>query len=170
LKWKTENEINTSHFLVERSIDGNHFDAIGTVAANGNNINGSVFNYSFTDVEAANQQSLLLYYRLKVVDRDGVFKYSSVITISLNDITGKLTVSPNPAVSEAKVNISSPADGRIEWKLIDNTGRVVLQNSEHVKKGNGNSFTINMNKLSSGSYYLSVSGAGIDQKVNLQKL
>jgi hypothetical protein len=29
---------------------------------------------------------------------------------------------------------------------------------------------INLNKFSSGIYYLSVSGAGIDQKVKLQKL
>ncbi|HKB44249.1 MAG TPA: PQQ-dependent sugar dehydrogenase, partial [Chitinophagaceae bacterium] len=169
LKWKTENEINTSHFVVERSIDGNHFNGIGSVSANGNNNNG-VFNYSLSDIDAANQPSLLLYYRLKVVDIDGNFKYSGIITISLADITGKLSVSPNPAVNEVKVNISSPADEMIQWKLIDNTGQVILQNSEHVKRGNGNSFTINMNKLSRGSYYLSVSGTGIDQKVKLQKL
>jgi len=140
-----------------------------TISANGNN-NGSVFNYSFTDADAGNQQSLLLYYRLKLVDINGSFKYSNVITISLADITGKLIVSPNPVVNEVKVNISAPADGRIQWKLIDNTSRVILQNSEHVKKGNGNSFIINMNKLSRGSYYLRVSGAGIDQKIKLQKL
>ena len=170
LKWKTENEINISHFQVERSIDGNHYNAIGTISSNGNNITGSVFNYSFTDIDAANQQSLLLYYRLKVVDRDGSFKYSGIITISLADITGKMTVSPNPAISEVKVNISAPAEGRILWKLIDNTGRVVLQNSENVRKGYGNNFTINISKLSRGSYYLSVSGANIDQKIKLQKL
>jgi PQQ-dependent dehydrogenase (s-GDH family) len=169
LKWKTENEVNTSHFMVERSIDGYRFNDIGTISANGNN-NGSSFIYSFTDADAGNQQSLLLYYRLKLVDINGSFKYSNVITISLADITGKLTVSPNPVVNELKVNILAPADGRIQWKLIDNTSRVILQNSEHVKKGNGNSFIINMNKLSRGSYYLNVSGAGIDQKIKLQKL
>ena len=86
------------------------------------------------------------------------------------DITGKLSVSPNPVVNEVKINISSPAEERIQWKLIDNTGRIILQSSEHIKRGSGNSFTINMNKLSGGSYYLSVSGTGIDQKVKLQKL
>jgi hypothetical protein len=29
LSWKTENEINTSHFIVERSIDGSNFNNIG---------------------------------------------------------------------------------------------------------------------------------------------
>src|SRR4030095_10449989 len=37
LNWKTENEINTSHFVVERSADGNNFSGIGNVSANGRN-------------------------------------------------------------------------------------------------------------------------------------
>jgi len=86
----------------------------------------------------------------------------------LGAITGKLSVSPNPVINQLKVNISSPTDGRIQWKLFDNTGRVVLQNAELVRKGD-NTFTIMMNKLSKGSYYLSVSGT-IDQKIKLQKL
>ncbi|MES1218450.1 MAG: PQQ-dependent sugar dehydrogenase [Bacteroidota bacterium] len=169
LKWKTENEINTSHFVIERSIDGSQFKNIGTVSTNGNNY-GGVFDYSFTDVDAANQQSLLLYYRLKIVDINGSFKYSNVINISLPNSPEKLTVSPNPVFNETRITLSSPVNGTIRWKLFDNAGRVIQQNSEHVRQGNGNSFTINMNKLSRGSYYLSVSGAGIDQNVKLQKL
>ena len=170
LKWRTEKEINTSIFQIERSIDGTHFNEIGSVSANGNNNAGSTFDYSFADINAANQQSLLLYYRLKIVDIDGSFKYSNVITISFPAITGKLSISPNPVINELKVNISSPSDQKIQWKLIDNTNRVILQSSEYVRKGNGNNFTLNMSKLSRGSYYLSVSGEGIDQKVKLQKL
>ena len=170
LNWKTENEINVSNFLIERSTNGNNFNTIGTISSNGNNNTGSVFNYSFTDIDAANQQSLILYYRLKIVDKDGSFKYSNIITILLSDITGKISVSPNPTVNEIKLNISAPVDGRVEWKLFDNTGRVIKQNAEHVRKGNGNSFTINMSKLAIGTYYLSVSGAGFDEKIKLQKM
>jgi hypothetical protein len=35
LQWETANEVNTSHFVVERSIDGINFNPIGTVAAAG---------------------------------------------------------------------------------------------------------------------------------------
>jgi len=168
LKWRTANEVNVSRFLVERSTDGTRFNEIGAVSANGNNIAGSVFDYSFTDIEAGNLPSLILYYRLRIVDIDGSFKYSNIVSVSLGAITGKLSVSPNPVINQLKVNISSPTDGRIQWKLFDNTGRVVLQNAELVRKGD-NTFTIMMNKLSKGSYYLSVSGT-IDQKIKLQKL
>ena len=47
LKWKTENEINASHFVIERSGDGNNYTGIGSVTAVGNSIN--VSNYTFTD-------------------------------------------------------------------------------------------------------------------------
>jgi len=170
LNWKTENEINTSHFAIERSIDGNRFIGIGNVSANGRNNTGSSFSYSYTDNDAINQSSQRLYYRLKMIDIDGTYKYSNIVSISLPLTTGKLTISPNPVINEVKVTIASPADGRAQWKLMDNVGRIILKGSENVKKGAGNNFTINMNKLSAGTYYLSVTGAGNDQEVKIQKL
>jgi hypothetical protein len=58
----------------------------------------------------------------------------------------------------------------VQWKLTDNVGRVIQKGSENVKKGTGNNFTINMNKLPAGTYNLSVTGAGIDQNEKIQKL
>jgi trimeric autotransporter adhesin len=170
LNWKTENEVNTSHFSVERSTDGTRFNGIGNVTANGRNNTGGSFNYSLTDNDAINQPSQKLYYRLKMVDIDGTFKYSNVVAVSMPLITGKLTISPNPVISEMKVTLASIADGKVQWKLVDNVGRIIMKGIEQVKKGNGNNFTINMNRLPSGTYSLNVMGAGIDQKVKLQKL
>ena len=170
LNWKTENEINTSHFVAERSADGIRYNGIGNVTANGRNNTGGSFNYSLTDNDAINQSSQRLYYRLKIVDIDGNFKYSNVISVSFPLITGKLGISPNPVLTSMKVTITAEADGRVQWKLTDNVGRVIQKGSENVKKGAGNNFTINMNKLSAGTYNLSVTGAGIDQNEKIQKL
>jgi hypothetical protein len=169
LNWKTENEINASHFVIERSIDGSRFLALGNVTANGrNNIPGS-FNYTFTDNDAINQSSQKLLYRLKMVDIDGTYKYSNIVTVTLPFITGKMTISPNPVINEVKVMLASPEKGKIEWKLMDNVGRVVLKGSEQVSKG-ANNFSINMNRLAAGTYFLDVTGAGNDQRVKMQKL
>ncbi len=168
LKWKTENEVNTSHFEVERSADGSNFSAIGTVAAD--NGTSTTHNYSYTDIDAANQQSLILYYRLKMVDANGAYSYSNIISILFNDITGTVIVNPNPVLAAAQVRITAPAPGKIQWKLLDNAGRSVQENFVQVRKGNGNSFTINMDKLAAGVYYLKVTGAGIDRKIKIQKL
>ena len=170
LNWKTENEINTSHFEIERSIDGNRFNGIGNVSANGRNNAPGSFNYSFTDNDAANQPSQRIYYRLKIADIDGTYKYSNIVSISLPLTTGKLSVSPNPVLHEAKVTIASPEDGQVQWKLMDNIGRVMMKGAEHVNKGAANNFSINMNRLPAGTYYLSVTGAGNDQNVKMQKL
>ena len=170
LNWKTENEINTSHFVVERSADGIRFNGIGNVTANGRNNTGGSFSYAFTDNDAINQSSQRLYYRLRMVDIDGNFKYSNIISVSFPLITGKLSISPNPVLTEVKVAITSEADGRVQWKLTDNVGKVIQTGSEYVRKGAGNNFTINMNRLSTGTYNLSVTGAGIDQNVKMQKL
>jgi hypothetical protein len=53
--------------------------------------------------------------------------------------------------------------------LTDNTGRIVLQNTDMLRQGNNN-LQIDVNRLPGGLYYLTVAGAGIDQKVKLQKL
>lgn len=170
LKWKTENEINTSHFVVERSIDGVNYSAIGTVTALGTASNTGTLDYSLLDEEAGAQQSLVLYYRLKMVDIDQAYKYSNIVRLSLADITGKIMVSPNPVSSKVSVNVYAPADLNIQWSLLDNTGRILLRGSSLLSKGPGNNFTIDMHKLPAGSYYLSVKGEGMDQQVKLHKL
>lgn len=73
LNWKTATEINSSHFDIERSINGFQFEKIGSVKAAGNS-NG-ISSYDFTDrlpVKGMN------YYRLKQVDLDGKFSYSEI--------------------------------------------------------------------------------------------
>jgi hypothetical protein len=170
LNWNTENEINTSHFVIERSNDGIRFNNIGNVSALGHNNNTGPFNYSFTDQNAIQQSSQRLYYRLKMMDKNGSFKYSNIISVLLPVTTGKLGVSPNPVNNEMKVTIVSASDGKVQWRLIDNVGRSVLSGTEHVKKGAGNDFTINMVRLPAGTYYLSVMGSGNDQQIKIQKL
>jgi PQQ-dependent dehydrogenase (s-GDH family) len=167
LNWTTATEVNTANFEIERSIDGNSYDKIGTVEASGNS--SIAIDYAYTDNDAITLSASVIYYRLKIVDRDGIYAYSNIITISLADVAGRVTIFPNPADDKANVTIGAIADGQVQWKILDNAGRTVLQNTAQLKKGRNN-MVININKLSAGIYYLSVSGAGIDQKVKLQKL
>ena len=169
LNWKTENEINTSHFAIERSIDGSRFVTIGNVTANGRSNIPGAFTYSYTDNDATSQSSQKLFYRLRMIDNDGTFKYSTVVSITLPFITNKITVSPNPVINETRVLLTSPESGMVNWKLVDNTGRVTLRGSAQVTKG-ANNFNINMSKLPAGTYYLTVDGSGNEQQLKVQKL
>jgi hypothetical protein len=167
LEWKTANEINTSNFAVERSTDGRNFQQIGTVTAIGNA--GITNKYSYTDYDVMRQSSSIVYYRLKIVDIDGSYTYSDIVTITLPFITSKVALFPNPAAHEVNVTITTAVDGKVKWQLIDNAGRIVNHSSIAAKKGNNN-IVINLNRLSSGTYFLIVSGADVDQKVKLEKL
>ncbi|HKZ68345.1 MAG TPA: PQQ-dependent sugar dehydrogenase, partial [Chitinophagaceae bacterium] len=167
LQWETTSENNTSHFVVERSIDGRNFESIGRVTASGNSTIAR--QYSHIDNEVANLSSTVIYYRLKMVDTDDKHKYSATITIYLADITNRIIISPNPATDETKIMITATVNGKAQWKLMDNSGRVVMQNAIHIKKGS-NKLTINIGSLSSGLYYLNIAGAGIDQNMKIQKL
>jgi hypothetical protein len=167
LTWETSRETNTSRFVVERSTDGLNYTAIGNVNANGNTT--SISKYGYNDQDVANLSSPVVYYRLKMVDVDAAFIYSNVISISLADITGHVSVSPNPAQGEVKLSVTAVIPGTIRWKLTDNTGRVVMYNTAELKIGMNN-MMINTDKLPAGLYYITVNGDGIDQKIKLQKL
>ena len=167
LEWQTGTENNTKQFVIEKSTDGSAFNSIGNVAAAGNST--TLINYNYIDNSTINESSNLLYYRLRIEDNDGKYKYSDIITVSLSYVAGRVIVSPNPTSGAASVSVGAPVDGKAVWKIIDNTGRVVLQNSIVLKAGNNN-FPMDISGLAKGSYYLSISGAGVDQQVKLRKL
>lgn len=167
LNWETAEEINTTYFSIERSIDGVVYNTIGKVDASGNtNVKKA---YLFNDIDVANQPTTTVYYRLKMYDKDGEYTYSSVVNVSLLSAGTRVLVSPNPVISDAKVTITVPQEGKAQWKLLDNSGRVVMQGSESLQVGN-NQLIINGGSLKAGIYYLRVAGSGIDQQVKIQKL
>jgi len=167
LNWKTTTEINVAGFDVERSADGNNYKKIDFVKAEGNSTNG--LTYSLTDNEAREQQSLLLYYRLKIIDKDGSFKYSNIITIALPVTKAMITIAPNPVLDGLKGTIISPITGNVTIRIFDNAGRLIVQSTSFVKKGT-NSFTQNVNQLSSGLYYIDMQAKGITARTKFQKL
>lgn len=70
LSWKVGVEVNVKHYEVERSTDGVIYKKIGTVNATQNS------SYNFTDLQPVNG---VAYYRVRNVDQDGAFKYTTVV-------------------------------------------------------------------------------------------
>jgi PQQ-dependent dehydrogenase (s-GDH family) len=167
LEWSTSAETNSDHFVIERSLDGVSYTDIGTVKSTGNSSVNNVYNYS--DINAVTQQGNIIYYRLRMVDIDGSAKYSNVVSIALSEKVEKISVIPNPVQGVSKVYITVINGGTANWKVVDNSGVVVLQNNLQLKPG-ANSLSLDMTRLAAGIYYLNVSGPGISQKVKLQKL
>ena len=103
LGWVTAVEVNTSHFVIQRSLDGESFDDDAIVFTEGNS---SVHKeYSFADNIASINEGLI-YYRLKMVDLDAKYRYSDIVVVRLvNDQqqTNILAYS-NPAINELRGN------------------------------------------------------------------
>jgi hypothetical protein len=153
LNWETENEQNFDHFEIERSSNGADFSAIGLKeAASGNS---SRIGYQFPD-DLSLVNGNVFYYRLKIEDKDGQFKYSNVIMIrkESKSING-ISINPNPVVGGmATVRLTSSGDRVVSFKVIDMNGKVVSQQQNKVYGGNNSISINNLDRLQSGIYLL----------------
>ncbi len=166
LNWKTTDEVNTSSFDVERSLDGRNFTIAGNViAANQPGINF----YAFTDPQINSFGVPLVYYRLKQIDIDGRYEYSPVIILSIDNSRTIVNFYPNPVNGQAKLVITINEAQHITGKVIDNNGRVVLHHQWRVPAGSS-SLSFDAAGLSKGLYYLEINGEKIAKRIRFVKL
>ncbi|WP_442794174.1 pectinesterase family protein [Pelobium manganitolerans] len=143
LNWTTANEVNTSHFVIERSADGKTFETLGTLASK--NIAGEN-RYQFIDEKPL---AGFAYYRIKQVDQNAAFKYSTVQAIN-NAGQSTFAVYPNPA--QNVVYVSHVAAGKsAKISVVSTLGKNILQ--ANVAAGSVKS-TLNLSGLASGVYLL----------------
>ncbi len=141
INWHTSTELNTSHFVIQHSTNGNSFTDIGTIKAKGSGANG----YQFTDNAPTNG---INYYRLKSVDKDGAVSYSKVVSVQLTVNSNQLTVFPNPAKSSVTIRGSHI----VSVQLVDNLGRVIK--TQTLKDATNPTFSVG--GLPVGVYHLRV--------------
>lgn len=150
VNWKTSQEINTSHFLVEGSADGRNFLPIGSITAAGNS--HSLRNYLFVDQQPLEGNN---YYRVKMYDIDSSFTYSPVVKVSLQSIKNNITVYPNPVITTASIHVISGVNASLTLRLHDSKGQLVRTQQASVTAGN-NLITLDMSSLAQGIYIASI--------------
>ncbi len=143
LVWQTTNEINSKNFEIERSNDGRNFSSIGTVVANNSQATN---NYSFADAQPLVGAS---YYRLKIVDKDGKFKNSSVIVINTK-LKGGLMVYPNPSTENVTVS-HSKASANTTLQVLTVSG---IKISSTVIAKDAVQTSVDVSKLTAGNYVI----------------
>lgn len=152
LNWSTKQEVNSSHFEIERSTDGVNFNNIGKVYAKGNS--NQEVTYKFDDIKVA---AGINYYRLRMVDKDGRFEYSNTVALDVKikglNITG---IYPNPFADKLSVSIASESSTTATIRLFDNTGRVVARQQAIVSKGVTTIPLESLGNLAKGFYIIEV--------------
>jgi hypothetical protein len=120
LAWQTASELNSAHFVVERSLDGHTFSPLQTVPATGNS--STPRTYAALDAQAQALGATQLYYRLRSVDRDGSSAYSPIQVVTLTPAVGGLALFPNPATA---TTVLTGAAAGTSVQVLDALGRVV---------------------------------------------
>ncbi|MBI1342842.1 MAG: T9SS type A sorting domain-containing protein [Terrimonas sp.] len=120
LSWSTLQEVNTSSFDIEYSSDGRIFHTIASVPAKGNSDQISNYSYIHTtpDITRGN------FYRIKQIDIDGKFTYSTVRTVKFNkgDVVPVLAM-PNPFKDVLQLSIQEQG---IRITLSDLSGKLLF--------------------------------------------
>lgn len=152
LKWVTESEYNTEKFVIERSVDGRSFSAIGESKAAGNT--SSATSYTSSDDIRAIATKPVLFYRIKVVDTDGKYSYSNTIAIRLAKQT-KAQVWPSPFSSQLNVQVEQEAGATLDVKIYNMTGVLVYNKRQTTTAGTNTIQLVDqVSKLSAGMYVI----------------
>lgn len=115
LQWKTTSETNNKGFEIEKSADAKTFSMIGFEDGYGDTNEDK--NYSFVDKDPLD----ITYYRLKQIDHDGTFEYSSIVAVKNESA---IAVYPNPAKDVVTIG-GWPAGKSVI--IFDQMGRKVLE-------------------------------------------
>lgn len=151
LDWATATELNSSHFELERSIDGREFETIGKVIGAGTSTER--VDYKFVD------KSPLLganYYRLKQVDFDGTFDYSKIVHVNIKN-SSEMVFFPTQVQSLATLQFNTEEGGSLNISIFDSLGKMIMSQAYTADEGL-NSYDLEIGHLSPGAYYISIEG------------
>ena len=150
LAWQTTNEVNTSHFNIQRSTDGVSFTTVGKVNANVST--GLQNNYTYSD-GVSNLKAGKVYYRLQMMDNDGKFSYSKIIYITVDANSLHISIYPNPAHNYFVIGNYGNIDTKNAMiQVRDMSGRTLISE----KFNNNTEQRINITMLSKGMYMISI--------------
>ena len=124
--WKVADELNVSRYEVQKGSNAGDLKTIGIVFA------GEKSAYTFVDEQPSNGVS---FYRIRSIDIDGKFKFSTVISFANGKSAAILRAYPMPARDQvtlqhgaiegkAQITISSE-DGRIVKRQVPATGSML---------------------------------------------
>lgn len=166
LKWITAQEMNNSHFEVERSFDMNNYTTIGMVL-DGFAANGTGKSYQFKDNAAELQGKTIVYYRLKQIDIDGKATYSKVLAVRMQAKAGvTMQASPNPFVENLNIRFNATETGIAQIRILNSYGQTLLSKQSPISKGYNNVQVDGLNGLAAGMYIaqLVLNGTVIDNQ------
>lgn len=157
LSWKTAQEMNVSHFDIEKSLDGRKWTTLGARTAKGQQ--GSVESYIFADNNPSDGAN---YYRLHVVDHDGRSDYSPVRLVTIGKET-PVRIYPTLTRSNSTVYVEGISPEFAQVEIVNNDGKMM-------NKVRMYSNTITLPGLPAGLYHVRITNTNTRTPACLQKI
>jgi hypothetical protein len=124
LRWGTAQEINNDFFTIERSADGETFQALGKMPAKGTTYQQHTYN--FVDRNPLSGRS---YYRLKQTDFDGRYSFSRTVMVDNDNIVrARLNAYPNPFDGKkVRIEVKGLIHNNLPLKIYNHLGQLVCE-------------------------------------------
>ncbi len=168
LIWNTATEVSNYGFAIESKCAGREWVEIGFLRGNGNS--NSPKSYSFTD---ANPEVGQIMYRLKQIDFDGVFEYSSVIEVDIPAPSNFLVRQnfPNPFNPTTTITYELPEAEWVTVKVFDIPGNEIVTLKAGYERAGYHWLNFDGSNLPSGIYFYRIQSGKYSKikKMTLQK-
>ena len=150
ITWNTSEEQDNEFFVIQKSLDGIHFNTIGQVKAAGNS--KVELAYRFLDAAIGERK---VFYRLAQLTSKGDQAFTETI-IAQRDKNNNYVISAMSATSTDRfftATISSNIEAYLEYRLLDQEEKVVKSGATYMKIG-GNTFSIDLKNQKQAKYKL----------------
>jgi len=159
LEWKTATELNNYGFDIERKDSIISWQKIGFI--NGNGTSTTPKSYTFSDNIVKNGYKYK--YRLKQIDINGDYKYSSEIEVVANLLPATYSLSqnyPNPFNPGTTMNYKLPKESKVVLKVYDILGKEISTLVNENKEAGSYSVRFDAGSYPSGIYVYELRAGG----------
>lgn len=155
LNWVSSKEENLNMYVLERSLNGKDYNDVVYHFANGNTSTDS--KYSYSDIGLPATIKGIVYYRLRMVDVDGAFRYSETRMVKFGGMSGtaQIAVYPNPALAEIRITLPDNWQQRpVQLAVYSVSGQTMKQVSRAMAS---QTETLDISSLPAGAYFVKAS-------------
>ena len=150
LNWKVSDAVNFNRFVVERSADGRNFNDLAQIR-----YQDGTYEYAYTDKNSGTGTS---FYRLRLIDADGQFRYSTVASVQSDCMQQAVAV--YPTVTKGLVLVHLPEGYEAAQIEVFTTLGQLVKLPGTGNANNAGVHNIQFSGLAQGQYLIKISNKG----------
>ncbi|MBL7719854.1 MAG: T9SS type A sorting domain-containing protein, partial [Flavipsychrobacter sp.] len=156
IDWRSSTEAMGDKYELQRSADAKSFTTIATI-----NAKGDASAYAYWDAEPVTGAN---YYRVKLVDANGNYGYTKVVTATVKGTNFSVEAYPNPVGDVLTVKANGAMGTNAMLEITDATGKAI-----RTVKFESNSLNVNMSDLAAGVYFIKYSDDANHESIKITK-